>query len=288
VTRSVELGGPRPRPALPFFVAASLTAVGLGAVGAACPSRNLDIQVDSNGLVTVLAACDAISHICDGKVSDTCDHIFCEWIPDPRSPLMRGTCQIKSPCTLSLPEVHQYESNTATALQLILLSADPAQLQAGGPCMCFDENDFVCPDTGPDGGGSATDCWSASINARLAAGIPNGLTFGGFSSPDQGVLAMAWFQPPIRGATCADFADSGASLCVEQNMVACAGLGAPPGDATYDITCASCQGGVHSAIGNDNGPCLTAPDVCFLQTCAAALFGTTLGAGGGGGACGGL
>jgi hypothetical protein len=247
------------------LAAACLTAASLGAIGVACPSRNLEIDINSNGLVTVLAACDALGHICDLKGEMNCDKIFCDWHP------IRG-CQIKNPCTVSAPDAHQYQSNTATALQLILLSTGPTQLQAAGPCLCFDEMDFSCAGV-PDAGATAADCWSASINAKLAAGVPDGLTFSGFTSPDQGILAMAWFQPPQRGAMCADLPNAGTSLCAEQNMVACAGLGAPPGTASYDITCASCQGGLHSAIGNDNGPCITAPNECFLQTCAEVLFG---------------
>ncbi len=263
-------GGPRPpRGWLGRLSAGCLLATALGAIGVACPSRNLDIALDSNGLVTVLAACDALSHICDNKSEMACDRLFCDWIPSQVHP-PKGACQIRSPCELSNPDRHGYESNTATALQLILLSTNPTQLQAAGPCLCFDEDDFDCP--GQDAGASVTDCWTASINARLAAGVPDGLTFDGFTSPDQAVLAMAWFQPSFR-ASCADLPNGGTGLCVEQDMVACAGLGAPPGTSSYDITCASCQEGVHNAFGNDNGPCLTRPNECFLQTCAEALFG---------------
>jgi hypothetical protein len=253
--------------------AAAVLVSALGAIGLACPSRNLDIAIDSNGLLNVLAACDGLGHVCDDKAEEACDRLFCEWIPRAQhSPT--GVCQILSPCTLSSPDAHRYQPNTATALQLILLSPNPTQLQAAGPCLCFDDNDFVCPDADADGGSTVTDCWTASINARLAAGTPDGLTFGGFTSPDQGVLAMAWFQPESR-SSCADLQGNGSGLCVEQNMVACAGLGAPPGTSSYDITCASCQGGVPNAFGNDNGPCFTAPNECFLQTCAEALFGAT-------------
>jgi hypothetical protein len=249
---------------------ASLCAAGLGALGVTCSLRNLDIDITSNGLLTALAACDGIGHICDGKIEATCDRIFCDWVPVSLHP-PEGICQIHEACTLAVSGAHTYQSNAPTALQLILLSTNPTQLQSASPCLCFDEGDFICPVVGADAGSTVTDCWSAAINAKLASSVPDGLTFSGFSDPDQGVLAMAWFQPS-SGASCADFADAGATLCVEENLVACAGLGAPPGGQTYDITCASCQGGVHGAIGNDNGPCLTEPNECFLQTCAEALF----------------
>jgi hypothetical protein len=255
------------------LAAASALAAGLGALGVTCSLRDLDIDITSSGLLTALAACDGVSHICDEKAEATCDRIFCDWVPAIEHP-PKGLCQIHEACTLAAPGAHAYEGNTPTALQLVLLSTNPTELQAATPCLCFDEDDFLCPVASADAGSTVTDCWSASINAKLAASAPNGLTFDGFSDPDQGILAMAWFQP-LSGASCGDFADGGTGLCVEENMVACAGLGAPPGGQTYDITCASCQGGLHSAIGNDNGPCLTKPTECFLQTCAGALFGTS-------------
>lgn len=258
------------------LAAASLFAAALGAVGLACPSRNLDIAIDANGLLTVVEACEAIEHVCDGKVRATCDPIFCQW--EPPTPTAPGFCHINNPCTLAPGGMHAYAVGSATSLQLVLLNAGALQVQALGPCVCFDDRDFLCQDGGSGGLQSAADCWAASIDTKLAAQMPAGLTFSGFNDPDQGILAMAWFQP-ISDAGCDALPEAGTALCSDpRNIVACAGLGAPAGASTYDITCASCRDGVHGSIGNDNGPCPSTPaaandaGTCFLQSCAAAMF----------------
>jgi hypothetical protein len=207
-------------------------------------------------------------------VESTCDAIFCEWTP-PSLKLPKGLCAIRDPCVLAQGGTQAFQSSTVTALQLALLSTGPLQLQAAGPCVCFDYRDFTCPDAGDGSPDTVADCWAASIDARLAAGMPDGLTYSGFNNPDQGILAMAWFQPPSITISCDDLPDGGTGLCASaSNMVACAGLGAPPGTATYDITCASCRNGIHGALGNANDPCPTgtATGSCFLDSCAGALF----------------
>ena len=61
-----------------------------------------------------------------------------------------------------------------------------------------------------------------------------------------------------------------------ERLVACAGLDVPLDEAKLDIECASCQNGVHPAVGENTRPCpanLLNPKECFLRTCYSALGG---------------
>jgi hypothetical protein len=149
-----------------------------------------------------------------------------------------------------------------------LFSANPLALRSVTACVCVEPMDLRCAD------GGTSDCTDIGLNDRLTAAVPNGLTYSGLQSPDGALLAMAFFEPRVVAPTCASLGDGGADLCDQANLVACAGLAAPIGGQTYDITCASCQDSVHDSFGPNTGPCFTEGSECFLESCSDALFGT--------------
>jgi hypothetical protein len=237
--------------------AAALVVAAVGGSIPACPVSDLDVEITPAGLLSVVTACEGFRHVCDDDSS--CDPIFCE---------RQGGCHLRDPCTI--PGMQPWHPAATKAVQFILFSTDPLKRRDQSPCICLDATKLSCPDAGVDAG--TLECTTAGLNDLLRSKIPAGLSFSGFTDPDTALLAMAFFQAPGVDVLCSSMPNDGADLCVEANMVACAGLAQPIGGKSFNVTCASCQGGIHQPIGNDTGPCLTHRDECFLQTCAGALF----------------
>jgi hypothetical protein len=116
-----------------------------------------------------------------------------------------------------------------------------------------------CSDGGRSGG---IDCMASDLNQQLDGAMPNGVGFDGLQNPEEALVILAFYQP-------LDSSEEGGG-CRRADLSACAGLAAPLGGGSYDISCASCEGGVRTTPGNDNGPCpkdLDKNNSCFLQTC---------------------
>jgi hypothetical protein len=133
--------------------------------------------------------------------------------------------------------------------RLFLVTPNDKTVRDAGKCMILS----ACGDAGQPAG-----CLAERLNQQLDGAIPHGLGFDGLERTEEVQLILAFYQPleSARVASC-DHAD----------LVACAGLEPPLGGGHYDISCASCQGGVASAPGPNNGPCPKPASSCFLQDC---------------------
>lgn len=240
---------------------AALVTLGIGAAGAACPSRELVVQVTADGVSTVAVACESFRGACTGK-SCLKNRILC----DPDTCTLRNACQLDNGA--------EWAPLETMALQVILSRVDrdgvhPAEKS---PCVplnlrpCFRDPLSVigCPDAPSDAYGCLTDVVDGAVRRALGSG----LSYDGFRSPDDGLLTIAVFQKPGHEASCEPDVLVGPLDCAEENLVAAAGLAAPLGAATFDITCAACQGSTHTAVGRDTGPCPVTADACFLQRVA--------------------
>jgi hypothetical protein len=111
------------------------------------------------------------------------------------------------------------------------------------------------------------DCIAEDINQQLDGALPRGLGFDGLKNPEEAQLVLAFYQP-------SESSDEGGG-CHRTDLFACAGLASPlGGGGAYDISCASCQSGSRTSVGNDNGPCpkdRTQSTSCFLQLCDSVL-----------------
>ncbi len=140
---------------------------------------------------------------------------------------------------------------------------------AGCPCISDPLGNTTCA---PDPTGDATlACIRDTIAQAVQAAIGSGMTFSGFTNTDNVALIAAFFTKEGGETPCDGGVLVNPSDCVPGHLTAVAGLGAPSGANTYDITCASCQGGPHESFGNDNAPCPVTTDSCFLQRVESAL-----------------
>jgi hypothetical protein len=105
-------------------------------------------------------------------------------------------------------------------------------------------------------------CLADALNQELDGAIPGGLGFDGLRDPAEVQLILAIYQPVDPTVT--------DRTCAPNDLVACAGLAEPLGGGSFDISCASCQGGSRTPPGRDNTPC-SAPRTCFLRTCSMLL-----------------
>ena len=145
----------------------------------------------------------------------------------------------------------------ANEARLFLISPGDRRVQDASKCMSL----HPCGDGGRAGSGTR-ECIASDINQQLDGAMPNGLGFNGLQNPEEALVVLALYQPT-------DTSEVGGG-CHRADLFACAGLAAPFGGGAYDISCASCEGGLTTAPGNDTGPCPRDQDkrgACFLQTC---------------------
>jgi hypothetical protein len=139
-------------------------------------------------------------------------------------------------------------------------------------CPCIKDPLDQTATCAPDPTGDATlACIRDSIAEALQGAMGSGMTFNGFTSTDNVALVAAFYNKPGDEAECDAPVLVNPSDCTTTTLTAVAGMGATSGSTTYDITCASCQGGTHTSYGADNAPCPVTSDACFLQRVASAL-----------------
>jgi hypothetical protein len=230
----MNFGSGTKRGGLRFALLGPLLWFTLAAAG--CPAREAQIEISMTGAGWLRTACSrdrACIQYQDGGIA---------FVPEPS-------------CACVLPE-HPIPDLDHRALQARLFLATPSdgRIRDASKCMTL----LSCGD-----GGTARQakCMADSLNQQLDGAIPNGLGFDGLQNPNEVQLILAFYQPP-------DPMGTGAS-CLRDDLVACAGLAPPLGGGSYDISCASCQGGTKAAPGPDNGPCPKGleRDSCFLQKC---------------------
>jgi hypothetical protein len=225
-----------------------------GALGLACPAKDLDIEISSPGVAFLTASC-VQPQACTDKLAAACiKNNTCAW----DGAVCRGACRIPGTAPLSFAGLHD--------LQVLLFSSNPAKLQKQSACVA------VAPCLG-DGDGDFQ-CLRRSIDDAVARSINAGpeLTFGGFKGSSDGFAALAIFERPASAT------GDEAPHCGSDRLVACAGLDVPLNESKLDIQCASCQNGPRAAVSESTRPCPVAaprnPRDCFLRTCFAALGGT--------------
>lgn len=221
-----------------------------GALGLACPAKDLDIAITVPGAAFLALSC-APPAACADKLAAVCvKSKACSW----DGAVCRGACRIPGNAPISLGGLHD--------LQVLLFSSNPSKLRKKSACVAV----APCP---PED----IQCLRTSLNDAVAASIDadSDLTFSGFQDPSDGFAALAIFERP--GNATGDEAPS----CATDRLVACAGLDVPLDKSRLDIECSSCQNGAHTAVGENTRPCPATPlnvKDCFLRTCFAALGGT--------------
>jgi hypothetical protein len=223
-----------------------------GALGLACPAKDLDVVIKAGGVAFLVFSC-AEPQGCAAKSKLVCDknNKVCEW----DGAVCRGACRIPG----NAPALFGGHFD----LQVLLFSSNPASLRKTSTCVAVDQCD-------------ADDrvCMTDSINRAITAALGTGpeLTFDGFDDPSAGFAALALFERPATSN------GSERPSCTPASLVACAGLDVPLNEDRLDIECSSCQNGARTAVGESTRACpanLLSAKGCFLRTCFAALGGTT-------------
>ena len=221
-----------------------------GALGLACPAKDLDVVITEGGVVFLGFACSQAAS-CAGKLHAGCaKSAACLW----DGSACRGKCRI--------PGNPDWSFDGRQDLQVLLFSSNPARFRKASACVAIapcPANDLVA-------------CSEKSLNDAVAGALNAGaeLTFDGFDDPSDGLIALGIFQRP-------DGSDGAAPpSCAPDRLVACAGLDVPLNQTKLDLECASCQDGPRTAVGESTRPCpanLDDTKGCFLRTCFAALGG---------------
>jgi hypothetical protein len=249
---------------------AALSTVAIGASGLACPARQLDVQVTSDGADTLIFACESFRDACSAPGACHHNRILCD----------QSTCAIKNECKIAGNPEWAPEHTMGMRLMLITATADAIAIRKASPCVPLNLRPCIEDPTGLFGcanaSGDANVCITAAVAEAVQGALGNGLSFDGFKSPDDVALVAAFFRKPGDEASCDATVLVRPDDCGTENMVAVAGLAAPIGSTAFDITCASCQGTTHGSLGPDNAPCPVTDDLCFLQRIAAALAGSGL------------
>ena len=156
------------------------------------------------------------------------------------------------PCVVSVRSSPDLVGRSFGA-QLFMLSASDGMVRGTSKCMT------VAPCSDPRGHNA---CLADALNQQLDGAIPGGLGFEGLKEPGQAELLLAIYQPIDPAST--------NPPCAASDLVACAGLSQASG-TSFDISCASCQGGSKTPPGRDDSAC--AGHSCFLKTCSMLIQG---------------
>jgi hypothetical protein len=220
-----------------------------GALGLACPAKDLDIAITARGVAFLTVSCSS-AQACADKLASACiKNKSCAW----DGAVCRGACRIPGTAPLSLEGLHDVE--------VLLFSSNPASFRKPSKCVA------VAPCPSDD-----LVCIRNTINDAVTASLTTDtdLTFPGFEDPSDGFAALAIFERPASAT-----GDEPPS-CIPERLVACAGLDVPLNEDKLDIECSSCQNGARTAAGENTRPCpanLINPKECFLRTCFSALGG---------------
>jgi hypothetical protein len=254
-------------------------------LGQGCPSRDLEVELTADGANTLVTGCESFRVACTPANCHR-NRFLCD----------QSTCTLRNVCSLTdgghtNPD---WQPDTPMGLRVLLLKVSPDSLTVLDaspcvplnlrPCILDPTELFGCtcitnplgPVTCTDPNGQATlSCARDTLAQTVDRAMNSGTDFAGFTDPDSVTLVAAFFQASGSIAPC----DAGVLVnptdCAVGNLSAVAGLGAPSGGSTYDISCASCQGGTHESYGPDNAPCPITTDECFLQRVGDALLASS-------------
>jgi hypothetical protein len=226
----------------------------LGGVGIACPAKDLKIEITDTGMGVFTVACLNLGKVCSSIMNpiDCSDNLTCTW--DDKN----KTCR---------PEI-----------RVLLVGQNPLELRARSRCVpLLQAPDPACaPLALKDRPADRAACGATSLNQAVDNAIRGGLTYDGFEDQSDAFPVIALYRltelPESCGEGLGKVACARADLdCPVDDLLACAGLAVPVNRDTFDLTCASCEGGPRFSIGSDTGPCPRAGEECFLNGCEAAL-----------------
>ena len=226
-----------------------LTILVPGALGLACPTKDLVIAITTPGVAFLVIACSQDAS-CAGKGDFACGkERGCLWSGTE----CHGNCQI--------PGNPAPVSGGFRDLQVLLFSSNPARFRKASKCVAVER----C--TSED----VVGCFARSLNDAVTRSLSQDpeLTFDGFQDPSDGSAAVAIFQRPEGSDGTEE------PSCAPPRLVSCAGLDVPLDESKLDIECASCQLGFRTSVGENTRPCPA--DLfkeCFLRTCFTAIGGT--------------
>ncbi len=239
---------------------------GLGALPAACSARDLEVSVSDNGVDILSAACAGFFNTCADEQACVDDPIFCTFDA-------QGACTIRKQCQLDekgIPHARFAPGKPLSAQLLVISKTEPEKILAKSSCRHLDiaAACATCGDAVDDAGAplDSASCGSYAIGHLVDTALAGGLGYDGFGDPDAAFLAVAFFQDEGTDGAKENPCDNHVvDRCGEASLVAVAGFAKPLGSSTFDVTCASCQNGLHFSTGSDTGPCPVTTDQCFLE-----------------------
>lgn len=242
----------------------------LGAAGPSCPSRDIEVQVTSDGVDTIIVACESFSSACADVLSCRKNQFLCN----------QKTCTLKDVCEVSGNPPWAPEQAMGMMLLVLDTSGPTLAVEASSACVPLNLRPCIydassangCPTPVAD----PTACFTAGLGQAVESALGSGLGFSGFTSTDGIALVAAFFHKAADNVSCESPGLVNPDDCLSPELIAVAGLGTPIGSSTLDITCASCQGSTHASSGPDNGPCPVTADQCFLGLVASALSAAAL------------
>jgi len=252
-----------------LLAAAGLT-VAVGATGIGCPSRDLTVEITREGADTLAFACEIFRDACRDKKACLRNKLLCE----ARS--NGSICKLRQAC--EVPGNPEWDATVTMGVQLAIAQVTEEKgigLRRRSACVplnlrrCLRDPDALagCPDGAED----TEACFTEAVAAAVRRAVGGGMTFDGFDDPAGVVFAALFFRKPGDEMSCDPDVVVSPDVCAVGNLVAAAGLAAPIGGSTYDVTCTSCQSGPRTSLGRDNGACPVTGDQCFLQRVAALL-----------------
>ena len=237
----------------------------LGALGLSCSARQLDVEITDDGANTLVFACESFRDACTGPQTCHHNHILCD----------QTTCELKQQCEVAGNPEWTPEQSMGMRLMLLTATADSIDIKKTSPCVPLNLRPCIADPSGlfgcADAPSDSTACITSAIAQAVQSALGSGLTYDGFTKPDDVALVAAFFHKPDDEASCDATVLVRPDDCDAGNLVAAAGLAAPIGSSSFDITCASCQGATHGSLGPDNVACPVTDDQCFLQRMAGAL-----------------
>ncbi|MEO7332169.1 MAG: hypothetical protein ABI193_26570 [Minicystis sp.] len=250
-------------------VSALALLVALGALGLACPSKELTIELSDAGLSIVGVACQNHDLSCAGiKLQASCDSsLSCQW--DKKT----GGCLLREPC------VHQgssdYDAAAFKAIRVALVRSDPFGLEVASTCRALVRATAPGCEKLNLSNAERRHCNTLSVSEAVDRALADGLSFNDFHDPSVAFPVIALYQPKTVPAECVSITDADLDACrndklpcADAEIVACAGLSVPINEQAYDLSCASCQNGLHFSLGRDNGSCPQIAGHCFFEACA--------------------
>ncbi len=240
-----------------------------GALGLACPAKQLTIELSDAGVNIVSVACQNHDLSCAGiKLQVSCEtSLSCKW--DKKT----DACLLREPC------VHEgspdYDLGAFKAVRVALVRSDPFGLEVASSCHAL-----VRPAAPACAKAALTNeerrhCATLSVSEAVDRALAAGLSFDDFHDPSVAFPVIALYQPKTVPAVCVGTSDEDLEACraaklpcTDAEIVACGGLSVPINQRAYDLTCVSCQNGLHFSLGKDNGPCPQILGHCFFDACA--------------------